>query len=53
MDAHHEHPFTIAIDVGGTGLKADVLDKEGDACGGPGPGAHDVPDATQGPGLSR
>jgi polyphosphate glucokinase len=25
----HEHPFTIAIDVGGTGLKADVLDKDG------------------------
>jgi polyphosphate glucokinase len=25
----HEHPFTIAIDVGGTGLKADVLDKHG------------------------
>jgi polyphosphate glucokinase len=25
----HEHPFTIAIDVGGTGLKADVLDKAG------------------------
>jgi polyphosphate glucokinase len=29
VDAHHEHPFTIAIDVGGTGLKADVLDKDG------------------------
>ena len=28
-DASHEHPFTIAIDVGGTGLKADVLDKDG------------------------
>jgi polyphosphate glucokinase len=28
-DAPHEHPFTIAIDVGGTGLKADVLDKDG------------------------
>lgn len=28
-DPPHEHPFTIAIDVGGTGLKADVLDKEG------------------------
>ena len=27
----HEHPFTIAIDVGGTGLKADVLDKDGNA----------------------
>jgi polyphosphate glucokinase len=24
-----EHPLTIAIDVGGTGLKADVLDKDG------------------------
>jgi polyphosphate glucokinase len=24
-----EHPFTIAIDVGGTGLKADVLDEAG------------------------
>jgi polyphosphate glucokinase len=29
VDAHHQHPFTIAIDVGGTGLKADVLDKDG------------------------
>ena len=28
-DAPHEHPFTIAIDVGGTGLKADVLDRDG------------------------
>ncbi len=28
-DQPHEHPFTIAIDVGGTGLKADVLDKAG------------------------
>jgi polyphosphate glucokinase len=28
-DARHEHPFTIAIDVGGTGLKADVLDTDG------------------------
>jgi len=25
----HDHPFTIAIDVGGTGLKADVLDQHG------------------------
>ena len=25
----HEHPFTLAIDIGGTGLKADVLDKDG------------------------
>jgi polyphosphate glucokinase len=25
----HEHPFTLAIDVGGTGLKASVLSKEG------------------------
>ncbi len=25
------HPFTIAIDVGGTGLKADVLDRDGNA----------------------
>jgi polyphosphate glucokinase len=25
----HEHPFTLAIDIGGTGLKADVLDKHG------------------------
>ena len=30
----HEHPFTIAIDVGGTGLKADVLDKDGVAVAG-------------------
>jgi polyphosphate glucokinase len=30
----HEHPFTIAIDVGGTGLKADVLDKNGVAVAG-------------------
>ena len=29
-DAPHEHPYTIAIDVGGTGLKADVLDKDGE-----------------------
>lgn len=28
-DPPPEHPFTIAIDVGGTGLKADVLDKDG------------------------
>jgi polyphosphate glucokinase len=28
-DQPPEHPFTIAIDVGGTGLKADVLDKAG------------------------
>jgi polyphosphate glucokinase len=34
VDAHHEHPFTIAIDVGGTGLKADVLDKDGVAVAG-------------------
>ena len=34
MDAHHEHPFTVAIDVGGTGLKADVLDKDGVAVAG-------------------
>ncbi len=27
----HGHPHTIAIDVGGTGLKADVLDKDGNA----------------------
>jgi len=33
-DAKHEHPFTIAIDVGGTGLKADVLDKDGVAVAG-------------------
>jgi polyphosphate glucokinase len=25
----HEHPFTLAIDIGGTGLKADVLDRLG------------------------
>jgi polyphosphate glucokinase len=24
-----EHPFTLAIDIGGTGLKANVLDKDG------------------------
>ncbi len=30
----HEHPFTIAIDVGGTGLKADVLDKDGEPMAG-------------------
>jgi polyphosphate glucokinase len=29
-DPPHEHLFTIAIDVGGTGLKADVLDKNGE-----------------------
>jgi polyphosphate glucokinase len=34
VDAQHQHPFTIAIDVGGTGLKADVLDKEGVAVAG-------------------
>ena len=34
VDAHHQHPFTIAIDVGGTGLKADVLDKDGVAVAG-------------------
>ena len=28
-DPPPEHPFTIAIDVGGTGLKADVLDDDG------------------------
>ncbi len=28
-DTPHEHPFTVSIDVGGTGLKADVLDKDG------------------------
>jgi polyphosphate glucokinase len=33
-DAPHQHPFTIAIDVGGTGLKADVLDKDGVAVAG-------------------
>jgi polyphosphate glucokinase len=33
-DAPHEHPFTIAIDVGGTGLKADVLDKNGEPMAG-------------------
>lgn len=25
----HEHPFTLCFDIGGTGLKADVLDKDG------------------------
>ena len=25
----HEHPLTLAIDIGGTGLKANVLDKRG------------------------
>jgi polyphosphate glucokinase len=25
----HQHPFTVSIDVGGTGLKANVLDKDG------------------------
>jgi polyphosphate glucokinase len=25
----HEHPFTLAIDIGGTGLKANVLDARG------------------------
>ena len=24
------HPFTLAIDIGGTGLKANVLDCDGD-----------------------
>jgi polyphosphate glucokinase len=33
-DAEHEHPFTLAIDIGGTGLKADVLDKHGDPVAG-------------------
>jgi polyphosphate glucokinase len=28
-DEAHEHPFTLAIDVGGTGLKASVLSNEG------------------------
>jgi polyphosphate glucokinase len=28
-DAPHKHPFTLAIDIGGTGLKADVLDRDG------------------------
>ena len=32
--ATHEPPFTIAIDIGGTGLKADVLDKDGVAVAG-------------------
>ena len=26
----HDHPFTLAFDIGGTGLKADVLDKDGE-----------------------
>jgi polyphosphate glucokinase len=26
----HEHPFTLAFDIGGTGLKANVLDAKGD-----------------------
>src|SRR6202050_3972623 len=30
----HDHPFTVAIDIGGTGLKADVLDKDGVAVAG-------------------
>ena len=25
----HDHPFTLSFDIGGTGLKADVLDKDG------------------------
>jgi polyphosphate glucokinase len=33
-ETSHEHPFTIAIDVGGTGLKADVLDKAGEPVAG-------------------
>lgn len=28
-DTAHQHPFTLAIDIGGTGLKANVLDKDG------------------------
>ena len=28
-NANHEGPFTLAIDIGGTGLKASVLDKKG------------------------
>ncbi|HEY2565580.1 MAG TPA: ROK family protein, partial [Acidimicrobiales bacterium] len=27
--AHPRHPFTLAIDIGGTGLKASVLDADG------------------------
>jgi polyphosphate glucokinase len=27
--ALHVHPYTVAIDIGGTGLKANVLDKDG------------------------
>ena len=46
MPDEHEHPFTIAIDVGGTGLKADVLDKDGGGRGGTGAGAHDLSHAT-------
>ena len=26
----HDHPFTLSFDIGGTGLKANVLDKDGD-----------------------
>ena len=28
--AAHQHPYTLAIDIGGTGLKANVLDKTGE-----------------------
>ena len=27
--SEHRRPFTLSIDIGGTGLKADVLDKDG------------------------
>jgi len=30
VPATHEHPFTLAIDIGGTGLKASVLSQAGD-----------------------
>jgi polyphosphate glucokinase len=28
-ESAHQHPYTLAIDIGGTGLKANVLDKTG------------------------
>ena len=41
----HEHPYTLAIDVGGTGLKANVLGRGRDARRRPGEDPDDLPDA--------
>ena len=44
VDATPEPPFTLSIDIGGTGLKASVLGKDGTApaCR-PRPGGHELP----------